>query len=291
MEYPKLAIPKFVSLKGHPKLDERWLHDRLIEHPELLQLGGELNVRESERRQPTGGRLDLLLEDGESQTRYEVEIQLGAVDESHIVRTIEYWDVERRRFPQYDHIAVIAAEDVTSRFLNVISLFNRTIPLIAIQIRGVEVEGAFTLVATRVIDLVPLGTEDEDTPETVDRTYWEQRVSSESLRVVDGMMALIREIAPTIEPKYNKYYIGMLVGGSSNNFVEIKPQKKSVTVRFRLPQSEDQTAEFEDAGLVMLRYDKTFGRYQVRIGQQDIKSRGEILRTLVRKAHDMYARP
>ena len=67
------------------------------------------------------------------------------MDESHIIRTIEYWDIERRRYPQYDHIAVIVAEDVTSRFLNVISLFNGSIPLMAIQIKGIEVNGAFTL--------------------------------------------------------------------------------------------------------------------------------------------------
>ena len=54
------------------------------------------------------------------------------MDESHLIRAIEYWDIERRRFPQYDHVAVVVAEDVTSRFLNVISLMNRTIPLIAI---------------------------------------------------------------------------------------------------------------------------------------------------------------
>ena len=44
-----------------------------------------------ERRQPKAGRLDLLLSDPESLTRYEVEIQLGSTDESHIIRTIEYW--------------------------------------------------------------------------------------------------------------------------------------------------------------------------------------------------------
>ncbi len=36
----------------------------------------------------------------------------------------------------YDHTAVIVAEDITSRFLNVISLFNGTIPIIAIQNAG-----------------------------------------------------------------------------------------------------------------------------------------------------------
>ena len=67
---------------------------------------------------------DLLLQDADSNRRYEVEVQLGATDESHIIRTIEYWDIERRRYPQYEHTAVIVAEDITSRFLNIISLFN-----------------------------------------------------------------------------------------------------------------------------------------------------------------------
>jgi hypothetical protein len=35
------------------------------------------------------GRLDLLLQDSETNRRYEIEIQLGATDETHIIRTIE----------------------------------------------------------------------------------------------------------------------------------------------------------------------------------------------------------
>jgi hypothetical protein len=60
-------------------------------------------------RNGKAGRLDLLLEDPdpEAATRYEVEIQLGATDEPHIIRTLEYWDIERKRYPQYEHCAVM----------------------------------------------------------------------------------------------------------------------------------------------------------------------------------------
>jgi len=34
-----------------------------------------------------------------------VELMLGSVAPSHIIRCIEYWDIERRRYPGYDHIA------------------------------------------------------------------------------------------------------------------------------------------------------------------------------------------
>ncbi len=33
--------------------------------------------------------------DPETKRRYEVEVQLGPTDEAHIIRTIEYWDIER----------------------------------------------------------------------------------------------------------------------------------------------------------------------------------------------------
>jgi len=113
--------PERLMLKTHPELNERWVQDRIAEDPSILGLG-DLVLRDKERTQPRAGRLDLLLQDSETKRRYEVELQLGSTDETHIIRTIEYWDIERKRYPQYDHCAVIIAEDITSRFLNVVSL-------------------------------------------------------------------------------------------------------------------------------------------------------------------------
>ena len=78
MATPELAPPIFISLKNDQRFDEKWLQERLIENPSLLGLG-DLEVRSSERRQPGGGRLDLLLQDIETSIRYEVEIQLGSL--------------------------------------------------------------------------------------------------------------------------------------------------------------------------------------------------------------------
>lgn len=141
--------------RNHLKLNERWVQDRIAEDPSMLGLG-DVILKDRERIQPKAGRLDLLLQDAESNRRYEVEIQLGATDESHIIRTIEYWDIERKRYPQYEHTAVIVAEDITSRFLNVINLFNGVIPLIAIQMRAFQVDSKVGLVFTTVIDLLTL---------------------------------------------------------------------------------------------------------------------------------------
>ena len=75
-----------LNLKSHPTLDEKWVQDRIAEDPTILGLG-DVILKDRERNQPRAGRLDLLLQEAEGNRRFEVEIQLGRADESHIIRT------------------------------------------------------------------------------------------------------------------------------------------------------------------------------------------------------------
>src|SRR5579884_2532638 len=109
--------PERLLLKSHPELNERWVQDRIAEDPTILGLG-DLILRDRERIQPRAGRLDLLLQDPETSRRYEVELQLGATDAAHIIRTIASWEIDPKRYPQYDDCSVHIAEDITSRSLN-----------------------------------------------------------------------------------------------------------------------------------------------------------------------------
>lgn len=103
--------------------DEFWLQDQIYENPSCLGLG-DLEALSRERRQASGGRLDILLKNPEDDSMYEVEVMLGETDETHIVRTIEYWDNEKRRWPQRQHYAVPVAEHINRRFFNVIHLLS-----------------------------------------------------------------------------------------------------------------------------------------------------------------------
>jgi hypothetical protein len=78
-----------LSLRAHPELTEKWVQDLIADDPSILGLG-DLELRQKERVQPRGGRLDLLLQDPDTKRRYEIELQLGSTDETHIIRTIEY---------------------------------------------------------------------------------------------------------------------------------------------------------------------------------------------------------
>lgn len=152
------------------------MQERIADDPSLLGLG-DLVLKDKQQSQPRAGRLDLLFQDAEANRRYEVKIQLGKTDESHIIRTIEYWDLERKRYPQYDHTAVIVAEEITSRFLNVIGLFNGHIPLVALQMKAYRVDSSISLTFATVLDEMRLGLvdEDEEVQEAADRGSGKKR--------------------------------------------------------------------------------------------------------------------
>lgn len=277
---------KTVSLKGHATLNEKWLQERIVADTSLLGLG-ELLVKDVERRQPRAGRLDLLLSDPESATRYEVELQLGPTDETHIIRTIEYWDLERRRYPQYDHVAVIVAEDITSRFLNVISLFNGFIPLIAIQLRALQIGDVLTLAATKVLDQMTLGAaDDEDEAEqAVDRAYWEHRATKSSVTLADRLLEVVRQVEPRMALKYNKHYIGLVRDGVADNFVQVRPRQQHMIAEFRIPRSDELTSRLEEHGVETLEYSTRWGRYRIRVTAADLEAKRELLLELVKTAH------
>ena len=206
---PNYTKPERVFLKANPQYNEKWVQDCIAQDPKILGLG-DLVLRDRERIQPRAGRLDLLLQDPDTKRRYELELQLGSTDESHIIRTIEYWDVERKRYPQYEHCAVIVAEDITSRFLNVVSLFNGTIPLVAIQMQALRVGEYFTLVFTTVVDELSRGLVDEDeeaeaAAAPTDRAYWENKAGIATMGMVDQLLTMLKQIDPSLELKFNKF--------------------------------------------------------------------------------------
>ncbi|MGA9778817.1 MAG: hypothetical protein WBS33_11165 [Verrucomicrobiia bacterium] len=216
---PKFIKSETLSLKSLPEVNEIWVQRVIEADPSILGLG-EVVLKDRERIQPGAGRLDLLLQDADGPGRYEVEIQLGRTDESHIIRTIEYWDREKRRYPQYDHTAVIIAEEITSRFFNVIGLFNGFIPLMAIQMTAIRQADGIGVIFNRVLDTVTLGMleEDEETAELTDRNFWEsERGTPKTVQLADRVLEIVRGFIPNATPSYNKYYIGIWVDGNPCN--------------------------------------------------------------------------
>jgi hypothetical protein len=282
MEFVKIER---VSIRSHSELNERWVQDRIAEDPTILGFG-DVVLKDKERIQPRAGRLDLLLQDADSNRRYEVEVQLGATDESHLVRTIEYWDIERKRYPQYDHVAVIVAEDITSRFLNVIGLFNGMIPIVAIQMNAMRLDDKIGLVFTTVLDQMTLGLvgDDEEVQETTDRNYWEARGSKKTVAMADKLLEIAKQFDAALELKYNKFYIGLAKDGNPSNFLIFRPKKSFVRFEPKLKRSPELEERLEQAGLDLMDYDTRWGRYRIRLQPTDVEKHADLLTDLIREA-------
>ena len=275
-----------INLKTHPTLNEKWVQDRIAEDPTIIGLG-DVVLKDKERIQPRAGRLDLLLQEADGNRRYEVEIQLGPSDEAHIIRTIEYWDIERKRYPQYEHTAVIIAEDITSRFLNVIGLFNGVIPLVAIQMRALQNGGSVGLAFTTVLDHMPLGLveEDEEIAETTDRAFWEERGSKKTLEMADELLRIAKRHDAGLELKYNKFYIGLAKNGQPLNFVVFRPKKNFLRFEPRLENTTEMHERLEQSGLDVMDYDKRWGRYRIRLQPGDLDKHAKVLEEVIADAY------
>ena len=275
-----------VTLKNSPEINEAWIQNVISKDPTILGLG-DVILRDKERQQPKAGRLDILLQDLDTDKRYEVEIQLGKTDESHIIRTIEYWDLERKRYPQYEHCSVIVAEDITSRFMNVISLFNGFIPLIAIQMTAIKSEDGIGLIFTKVLDEMALGLidEDEESSPPANREYWLDRGSKKTVLMVDKQLKIIQNFAPEYNLKYNRYYIGLAKDGIANNFVSFRPKKQWVNNEIRLSKDEALSSEIEEAG-IDVEYLSKWGKYRLRMRPGDIDKNSELLEKIFKQAYE-----
>lgn len=282
-----LVTMERISLKNNPIIKEDLIQNFIFNNPSVLGLG-DLSPIQREKVQPLGGRLDILLADDDG-TRYEVEVQLGATDPSHIIRTLEYWDTERKRYPQYDHCAVIVAEEITGRFMNVISLFNGAIPLIALQVSAYKMGDDISLAFTKVIDRINLGTDEEEQYEVTDRNYWETNKSTPKvMKNVDAIFASVKEYIGDYELKYNKNYVGIAKDGIAKNFISFKPKRSFINFLFKTNQDDEKNKMLEETGLEYS-YKPYWKELRVRINDfEDYKKHKDVLDKLVNIVMEEY---
>ena len=104
--------------------------------------------------------------------------------------------------------------------------------------------------------------------------------------MVDELLMMLKDIDPSVEPKYNKFYIGLAKNGQVDNFVTFRPRKNIVLLDVKLPKSEDVDHKLSEAGLETLEYNSRWRYYPVRLGKADIKNHSGLLQELMRLAFE-----
>jgi hypothetical protein len=141
-----------LRLTEDPTLNEHWLRERIVDDPSVLGLG---DLRLADEGRTRDGRLELLLRDPASGRRLTVLVRVGPAEDSDLVRAIENWTVERGRYPEHEHFAVVVAEELPRRFLSAANTLGSAIPLSAMQVSALRVGEHVALHFTVVVDRLP----------------------------------------------------------------------------------------------------------------------------------------
>ena len=161
------------------------------------------------------------------------------------------------------------------------------IPLVAIQMKALRVGNQLGLVFTTVVDQLALGLvdEDEEGQELTDRSYWETRGSKNTVAMADQLLDIAKTHDPTLELKYNKFYIGLAKNGLPLNFVIFRPTKGFIRFEPRLKNIAETQERLESAGLDVMDYDSRWGRYRIGLQPGEIDTNKQILTEVIAEAY------
>lgn len=255
--------------------DEYWLQDVIYENPKVLGLGNLVPVNK-EKKQSSGGRLDILLKDPEQNSMYEVEVMLGETDPSHIIRSIEYWDNEKRKYPQRQHFCVLVAESFDRRYFNVIQLMSLNIPMIAVQADLLEVNGEKILNFTKIIDIYIEPEESEEDIKVVNEATWTNDAPWVNTNAKELFDTLKNQVSK-INLGYTQSYISINIEGKNAYWLN-KRMKPTSTLCFTVKDEEkaDLIKKLLDSKEIGYSYNR-YKEFMLNIEQKTIKLHKEII--------------
>ena len=271
----EIQIASTISIR-ESGFDEYWLQKQIYDNPGYLGLG-DLESVSKERQQSSGGRLDILLKNPEDDTMYEVEVMLGETDETHIIRTIEYWDNEKRKWPQRQHYAVLIAENITRRFFNVIQLFSHSIPIIAIQVNMIETNDQKLLHFSKILDTYEEPEDGTGIEEIYDESFWKKK-STWTIDTAKELLQTVEGIFESPSLRYVKNYIAINVFGNNYFWFHKRSANKSL-LGFRISDEflEDVSKLLDEQSISFV---QKRNRIKVTVDKDFITKHAEMLRQI-----------
>ena len=275
------------SLKDSP-INECRIADIIENDPSKIGLG-ECEIIRRERHQ--GNRvLDFLIQQEDEDIRYEVELQLGKADYSHICRSILYWSREKRKTPQYQHFPVLIAEEISQKHLELISHINA--PMIVIKMQGNIINNKDYILDFDILldgrESYPMSDEYEEDKSsvTVDEEYWKKKGCPATTDLLGKVFQIITDINPNFEKNWKKHHIGLKDNnGSPKNFVSFKTRKEFLTLEIKVERDKkfDEIKEENDLNMI---YKAKHKRYILKLKSKDFEDNKENIRYFIQVAHD-----
>ncbi len=171
--------------------------------------------------------------------------------------------------------------------MNVISLFNNQIPLIAIQMRAFKIDKFVSLSFVRVLDIFTPGDDDElEEYVEVDRAYWEKK-TPESLKILEELFKDIQKSISNLSIKYNQQYLGTLENGKSNNFCMLFPQRRG-NCRIGVVLKPSDVEAYRDK-VEFSKYYERESRAYINLTSAELASKKELILEIIKLSHRNFS--
>ena len=167
------------------------------------------------------------------------------------------------------------------------SLFNGSIPIIAIQLKAIKHKHDIGLDFTTVLDLITPD-EEEEIGETVDRTYWERSAAKDTVKMADSLLSYISEFVNGFSLKFNKHYVGLTQNETAKNFATFRPRKSVLQLNVKLKKNEEIDEIINNTNLDQIAYDNQWKEYRFRLKQEDLLSSKNVIVDLFKRAYESY---
>ncbi len=290
---PKFKRAEALDLKRDRRFSESWLERKVCDDPGILGLG-KVKVLSQQKRTKDGiRRLDLVLESEDKSSRFVVELMLGPLDGSHIVRTIDYWlSEENVKAKNVECKAVLIGERIVdSRFGKVVEFLAKKMPLVVKEVVALQVGNAITVHFTTIFrsdDLEPLASEETTVP--LDRESWLEK-NKKTVEVAEAVIKILQKFDPSISPNFRQHFIGILVGNRPVlNFVSFGPFRGQVKFRIKVEDPAPWKGKLKKAGLQVLQSDRTDNKLRIAVTSEDILKNGRMLTQLCRAGYDFWSK-
>lgn len=268
---------ELVSIRDHG-LNEYWLQDYICQNPGCLGLG-DIELVSKEKKQSSGGRLDILMK-GSDEDLYEIEVMLGETDETHIVRTIEYWDIEKKKRPKRQHTAVLIAEKINTRFYNVINLLSHSVPIIGIQANLYRVGDDVSMIFTKIIDSFE-EPEIEEEGEILHGFEFLKGKSPETAQVIETLTPIIISSCSDNRINHRKNGATIFIGGTKKMTVSRRGNRQA-SIQYKV-SDEDRTAVEELLDLNTISYDYKNGYVRIWLTPATLNEHIDVHRQIIEK--------
>ena len=224
---PKFCKSEVLNLKKHPNYSETWLEETICCEPSILRLG-DIKIMERQRRQKDGiARVDLIAQSEDKTEIFVIEMMLGPLDSSHIVRSVEYWLREQKRFarkPEVEVKAVLIAEQICdSRFKDVVRFLCDRMPLTVKEVAAIQVGDMLTLHCTTILDSSDEQSEDITVqPPQTSLESWEHEHPA-TLQGAKWFLQHLQFLDPAAVLNFARSTISIRLGSTGNLCMRFRP--------------------------------------------------------------------